>query len=255
MGHGATGDAELTAHLDTVIPGGVISASVLGHAPDGRSRGIAKVVVLAPIDAETVKPKFVFEQHFRIRSAHSNSTFEFDQHLRTDFFPSTPLIENRSPRPTSPSYACTARPRPDTTPRPTTRRRTHTHRSVFLTQRRGQRAPSRPMRGLLLNELAQRVWAVHTEELRADGHIGDLCVGQPPRIGILDDSRTGHPGALSRLTSQVKSRLKRASQLLYVKWRGAAAPPRILLWPTPRLSRQRRNRSSDGGDIELWFLR
>ena len=48
-----TGDAELTAHLDTVIPGGVISASVLRHA-DGRSRGIAKVVVQSPIDTETV---------------------------------------------------------------------------------------------------------------------------------------------------------------------------------------------------------
>ena len=48
-----TNDSELTAHLDTVIPGGVISASVLRHA-DGRSRGIAKVVVQAPIDAETV---------------------------------------------------------------------------------------------------------------------------------------------------------------------------------------------------------
>ena len=48
-----TGDAELTAYLDTAIPGSVISASVMRHA-DGRSRGIAKVVVQAPIDAETV---------------------------------------------------------------------------------------------------------------------------------------------------------------------------------------------------------
>ena len=49
----ATDDSALTDHLDTVIPGGVISASVLRHA-DGRSRGIAKVVVLAPCEAETV---------------------------------------------------------------------------------------------------------------------------------------------------------------------------------------------------------
>jgi RNA recognition motif-containing protein len=48
-----SGEAELTAHLDTVIPGGVVSVSVLRHA-DGRSRGIAKVVVQAPIDTQTV---------------------------------------------------------------------------------------------------------------------------------------------------------------------------------------------------------
>ena len=40
-------------YLDTVIPGGLISASVLRH-PDGRSRGIAKVVVQVPMDTETV---------------------------------------------------------------------------------------------------------------------------------------------------------------------------------------------------------
>ena len=49
----STGDSELTAHLETVIPGGVMSATVLRHQ-DGRSRGIAKVVVQAPMDADTV---------------------------------------------------------------------------------------------------------------------------------------------------------------------------------------------------------
>ena len=66
------------------------------------------------------------------------------------------------------------------------------------------------MRGLLLNELAQRVWAVHTEELRAGGHIGDLCVGQPSRIGILE-------GALHGLIQRVVARPGAAHTLPLVR--------------------------------------
>ena len=50
----STGDAELKAHLETVIPGGVMSATVLRHQDGRSSRGITKVVVQAPMDADTV---------------------------------------------------------------------------------------------------------------------------------------------------------------------------------------------------------
>ena len=49
-----TDDDALAAHLETVVPGGVVSACVLRRARDGRSRGIAKVVVRAAADARTV---------------------------------------------------------------------------------------------------------------------------------------------------------------------------------------------------------
>ena len=49
----STGDAELTTHLETIILGGVMSATVLRHQ-DRRSRGSAKVVVQAPMDVDTV---------------------------------------------------------------------------------------------------------------------------------------------------------------------------------------------------------
>lgn len=48
-----TDDDGLTTHLETVLPGGVVSVCILRRA-DGRSRGIAKVVVRHPADAVTV---------------------------------------------------------------------------------------------------------------------------------------------------------------------------------------------------------
>ena len=46
-------EALMRAHLETVIPGAVVSVCVLRRA-DGRSRGIAKVVTRAAADARTI---------------------------------------------------------------------------------------------------------------------------------------------------------------------------------------------------------
>ncbi len=50
----STDEDVLTTYLETAIPGGVASVCVLRRARDGRSRGIAKVVVRARADARTV---------------------------------------------------------------------------------------------------------------------------------------------------------------------------------------------------------